>query len=237
MAANREEARRMFDAIAPTYDVLNRVLSFGVDALWRRRLIRTLQPLAGQRILDVACGTGDLLIGLSQEMPGSLVGLDLAPEMLQIAARRLRKAGVDGSLVRGAAECLPFASASFDVVSVAFGIRNFEDLSAGLREMHRVLRPGGQLRILEFSRPRRGLWGSLFTWYFVAVVPKIGRWISGHPEAYTYLPTSVAAFHDSDSLDQILRTAGLKVSASIPLTGGIATLTVAERPPSVLMAS
>lgn len=220
----------MFDAIAPTYDLLNRLLSFGIDAVWRRRLIRSLGTIGGRRVVDVACGTGDLLLGIARAGPGALVGVDLSFEMLRRAGRRLRERDVTALLTAGAAESLPLASGAFDVVTVAFGIRNFEDLERALREMRRVLRPGGQLRILEFSRPRSGPWGSLFTWYFISVLPKVGRWISGHPEAYSYLPASVASFHDAASLATILRNAGLTVIAMQPFTGGIATLTLAERP-------
>lgn len=220
----------MFDAIAPTYDLLNRLLSFGVDAIWRRRLIRSLGVIRGRRVLDVACGTGDLLLGLAQYRPQMLVGVDLSFEMLRKATLRLRPRNVPAFLTSGAAEALPFTGGSFDVVTVAFGIRNFEDLGSALREMRRVLRPGGQLRILEFSRPRSGLWGSLFTWYFVSVLPKVGRWISGHPAAYSYLPESVASFHDAASLSTLMLDAGLTVIGAQPFTGGIATLTLAARP-------
>jgi demethylmenaquinone methyltransferase/2-methoxy-6-polyprenyl-1,4-benzoquinol methylase len=224
----------MFDAIAPTYDLLNSILSGGVDAWWRRRLVRSLGPLTDLDVLDVACGTGDLLLGLSGQRPAQLVGLDLAPAMLRIAGQRLERAGVRARLVNGAAEELPFAAESFDVVTVAFGIRNFEDLPQGLREMRRVLRPGGRARILEFSRPRPGIWGALFTWYFTTVLPAVGRWISGHPDAYRYLPDSVAAFPDAPALAAVLHEAGFTVTRSVPLAGGIATLTLAERPSIVL---
>jgi demethylmenaquinone methyltransferase/2-methoxy-6-polyprenyl-1,4-benzoquinol methylase len=220
----------MFDAIAPTYDLLNRLLSFGVDASWRRRLIRSLGDVGGRRVLDVACGTGDLLLGIARAGPGALVGVDLSFEMLRRADHRLRERGITALLTTGAAEALPLAGGIFDVVTVAFGIRNFEDLEKALREMRRVLRPGGQLRILEFSRPPSGPWGSLFTWYFISVLPKVGRWISGHPVAYSYLPASVASFHDAASLATLVRNAGMTDIEVRPFTGGIATLVLASRP-------
>lgn len=218
----------MFDAIAPTYDLLNTVLSFGVDGWWRRRLVRSLGPIDGREILDVACGTGDLLILLARRRPARLVGLDLAPEMLRRAEQRMTHAGVSAVLVTGAAEELPFVDRSFDIVTAAFGIRNFEELSRGLSEMRRVLRPGGSLRILEFSRTGRGTWGWLFRWYFMFVLPSIGRWVSGHNEAYRYLPDSVETFPDAETLSSLLRTAGFSGVRSTPMSGGIATLTIAE---------
>jgi demethylmenaquinone methyltransferase/2-methoxy-6-polyprenyl-1,4-benzoquinol methylase len=220
----------MFDAIAPTYDLLNRLLSFGVDASWRRRLIRSLGGIGGRRVLDVACGTGDLLIGFAGSGPGLLVGVDLSFEMLRTAGRRMRQRGIDALLTTGAAEALPLASGMFDIVTVAFGIRNFEDVARALREMRRVLRPGGQMRILEFSRPPSGPWGALFRWYFFSILPKVGRWISGHPVAYSYLPASVASFHDADTLATLVQDAGMTVIEARRFTGGIATLWLAERP-------
>ncbi len=225
----RDEVRRMFDAIAPTYDLLNGVLSLGIDSFWRKRLLRSLGPLGGQRVLDIACGTGDVMIGLAGKHPQLLVGLDVSHEMLRRANIRLSRTTAPSQLVAGVAEALPFSDEAFDLVTVAFGIRNFEDLASGLREMRRVLRPSGSLRILEFSRPQPGLWGWLFRMYFTNVLPRIGRWISGHPEAYRYLPESVATFPDARTLDAFVRAAGFTASRSTPLSGGIVTLTEAER--------
>jgi demethylmenaquinone methyltransferase/2-methoxy-6-polyprenyl-1,4-benzoquinol methylase len=219
----------MFDAIAPTYDLLNGVLSFGIDRLWRRRLIRTLGDVHGSRILDVACGTGDLLAGFSGRGVAALAGVDVATAMLRRASRRMAQSPVPCLLVVGAAEALPFRDGTFDIATVAFGFRNFEDPLTGLRELYRILKPAGRLRILEFSEPPPGLWGLLYRWYFRTLLPRIGAWVSGHPTAYSYLPDSVRAFPSGTAVLDMLSQAGFDRSSRSLLSGGIATIYATEK--------
>ncbi len=214
----------MFDVIAPTYDLLNRALSFGIDTFWRKRLMRTLGPLEGRRTLDVACGSGDLILSCRDAGAALTVGADVSVGMLHQARNRLRSANPNHALVAAAAEVLPFRDGAFDVVTVAFGLRNFEEPLTGLREMLRVLSPGGQFRILEFSEPSPGVWGSLFRWYFRAVLPRIGALVSGHSEAYQYLYDSVQAFPSGRALVALVEKAGFTHATFDPLSGGIAIL-------------
>ena len=186
----------MFDSISGRYDLLNRVLSLGIDIQWRRRVLRHLRPFKPRRILDVATGTGDLAIGLMKLNPDSVVGLDLSPGMLAQADVKVRRKGLGAQiqLMEGDSEQLPFARDHFDAVTVAFGVRNFENLEKGLAEMARVLKSGGQIAILEFSRSRAPLVAPLFKLYFHHILPALGRWVSRDTSAYTYLPASVEAF-------------------------------------------
>lgn len=234
LAVKRDEVQRMFDAIAPTYDLLNGVLSLGIDRLWRRRLIRSLDNIRGCRILDVACGSGDLLVAFSGQGVRSLAGADVATAMLRRAASRMAQYDVPCLLVAGAAENLPFRDGTFDVAAVAFGVRNFEEPLAGLQELHRVLRPGGQLRILEFSEPAPGLWGTMYRWYFRMVLPRIGAWVSGHPAAYFYLPDSVQAFPNGRAVLDMLTLVGFGRTSRSSLSGGVATLYAAEKKPNAV---
>lgn len=229
LAVKRDEVQRMFDAIAPTYDLLNGVLSLGIDRLWRRRLIRSLDDIRGCRILDVACGSGDLLVAFSARGVRSLAGADVATAMLRRAAARMAHSDVPCLLVAGAAENLPFRDMTFDVATVAFGVRNFEEPLAGLQELHRVLGPGGRLRILEFSEPPPGLWGAMYRWYFRRVLPRIGAWISGHPAAYFYLPDSVRAFPHGRAVIDMLTRVGFVHTSRSPLSGGVVTLYEAQK--------
>jgi demethylmenaquinone methyltransferase/2-methoxy-6-polyprenyl-1,4-benzoquinol methylase len=224
----------MFDAIAPTYDLLNGVLSFGIDRLWRRRLIRSLGEIRGCRILDVACGSGDLLVAFSSQQVRTMAGADIAVAMLGRAASRMAQSSVPCLLVAGAAEALPFQDATFDIATVAFGFRNFEDPAAGLRELYRVLRRGGRLRILEFSEPPPGLWGTMYRWYFRNILPRIGAWVSGHPAAYSYLPDSVRAFPSGPAVLDLLDRVGFKNRSCSPMSGGIATLYAASKEPDLV---
>ena len=229
LAVKRDEVQRMFDAIAPTYDLLNGVLSFGIDRLWRRRLIRSLGGIHGCRILDVACGSGDLLVAFSRHGVRSMAGADIATAMLRRASTRMPQSSVPCLLVAGAAEELPFRDGTFDIATVAFGFRNFEDPLAGLQELHRVLRHGGRLRILEFSEPPPGMWGTVFRWYFRRVLPRIGAWVSGHPAAYSYLPDSVRTFPSVPAVLDMLTRVGFVHTSRSPLSGGVATLYAAEK--------
>lgn len=223
------DVARMFGAIAPTYDRLNHLLSLHVDRLWRRRAVKSLAARPGSCVVDVCTGTGDLALALLRRVDLKLVGVDFSLPMLQKAGakrggRRLRR-------VQGDALDLPLRTGAVDGAMVAFGVRNFQDLDRGLKELARVLRPGGRLVILEFSVPRGRIFAPLFRFYFVRVLPWVGRWVSGVEGPYGYLPASVGLFPTHDAFRERLEEAGFSVESQSPLTGGIATLHVAVRNP------
>ncbi|MCU0303361.1 MAG: ubiquinone/menaquinone biosynthesis methyltransferase [Thermoanaerobaculales bacterium] len=215
------EIRGMFGRIAHRYDLLNRVLSLGRDVGWRREIARRVAELGPRRVLDVCAGTGDVALGLA---PGpTVVGADFSLPMLARArGKAIRRRRAIG-LTAADALLLPFADESVDVVTVAFGVRNFEDLERGLAELVRVLAPGGTLLVLEFSRPAGPL-GPLLGWWARAVPPTVGRILSGDREAYAYLPASVGSFADARTMCGILHGLGLGEVEARPLTGGVCTL-------------
>jgi demethylmenaquinone methyltransferase/2-methoxy-6-polyprenyl-1,4-benzoquinol methylase len=219
----------MFDRIAPRYDLLNRVLSAGIDVRWRRRCI---DAVAGaSRALDVCSGTADLLIEFVRREPGRTgLGLDLSTAMLERGAAKLRARRLDGRarLAAGDAERLPVPSGAFDAVTVAFGIRNVGDPAAALAEMARALRPGGRAAILEFSMPG-GTLGGAYRLYFTRVLPRIGGWVSGDGGAYAYLPASVARFASPADFGALMTAAGFERVRWERLTGGIAHLYIGEK--------
>ncbi|MBK5254960.1 MAG: ubiquinone/menaquinone biosynthesis methyltransferase [Vicinamibacteria bacterium] len=215
----------MFDAIAPRYDILNRVLSARVDVAWRRKAVVALEVRPGDCVLDLATGTGDLL--LEELSAGALrsVGADLSFGMLQRVRPKFARAGrADPRVCQGDAERLPFGDGSFDGASIAFGIRNVSDRAQGLREMRRVVKPGGRVVVLEFHETT-GLIGAIFRLYFHHILPKIGALVSSR-EAYSYLPRSVANFETPEAFGALMRGAGLREVNSGPLTFGIAWLHV-----------
>jgi len=206
-----EGVRRMFDRIAPVYDVMNRVMTAGLDRKWRRLTVEAVvQP--GFRVLDACCGTGDLAIAAERE-GGIVTGLDFSPEML---ARARRKSDTI-DWVEGDALALPFPDGTFDAATVGFGVRNVADLEAGLRELRRVLRPGGRLAILEITQPR-GLLKPFFSLWFDRIVPLLGKVLPGG-SAYTYLPASVKRFPDAEALADLMQTHGF-VDVRFRLLGG-----------------
>lgn len=222
-----EAVEAMFDDVAPRYDLLNRVLSVGIDQYWRLRAVRLLQDEQPTRVLDVATGTADLAIKVQETLrPRETIGVDLSDEMLERGREKVERRGLSTriSLRRADAMSLPFADGTFDAVVVAFGVRNFEDLDAGLTEMRRVLRPGGSLVVLEFSRPRSFPIKQLYSFYSRHILPRIGGAISPNKGAYEYLPTSVAAFPDGSDFLQHMTAAGFEDLEWIPLTFGIASL-------------
>jgi demethylmenaquinone methyltransferase / 2-methoxy-6-polyprenyl-1,4-benzoquinol methylase len=230
--------RRMFADISPRYDLLNHVLSLNRDRAWRRRTVRELGLAPGSRVLDVCTGTGDLAIELARcpavRAGGAVVGADFTPEMLRIGERKLRRLRLDHvTLVAADTLHLPFADGTFDAVTVAFGIRNVCDLSGALREMLRVLRPGGQAAILEFAPPRGDWLRRAFEVYFRRVLPRIGALVSGSRagrEAYEYLPRSVGTFPPPEELSRLLEECGFVAVRCVRLTLGVAVLHVARRP-------
>lgn len=207
----KEEVQAMFDHIAPRYDLLNHILSMGIDRIWRRRTVREIRALAPRRILDIATGTGDLALALARRIGDSTVtGLDLSEQMLVAARRKVEEAGLGHriDLIRGDAEHLPFDTASFDAATVAFGVRNFGDLDAGLGEIARVVRPGGGVAILEFSRPDPRLFRALYEWYGAHILPRIGGALSHDRRAYDYLPASVREFPAPAQFVERMQAAG-----------------------------
>jgi demethylmenaquinone methyltransferase / 2-methoxy-6-polyprenyl-1,4-benzoquinol methylase len=224
--------RSLFDKIAPHYDFLNHFLSVGFDIRWRRRAIRLLGEYKPKSILDIATGTGDLAIEASRLGANTICGVDLSPGMLKLAQEKILQNGLKAviSVEEGSAEHLRFQDNTFDAVMVAFGIRNFSDLDLGLKEMLRVIRPGGAAVILEFSKPRRAPFKQLYAFYFARILPRLGGMISKSPEAYQYLPSTVQTFPDGERLLDMLHAIGYVKSRHYPLTMGIATIYVAEKP-------
>ena len=225
----REHVEAMFDEIAPRYDLLNRVLSFGIDRGWRRRAVALLADALDARpeqILDVATGTADLAIEALSLHPDRVVGVDLSAGMLDGGRRKLHRRGLGDriTLVQGDAADLPFDADAFDGALAAFGVRNFEDLEAGLAGIRRVLRPGAPLVVLEFSHPTAFPIKQGYEVYSRHVLPRVGRAVSGSSEAYEYLPESVAAFPDGEDFLAVMRAAGFTQALAQTLTWGIASL-------------
>jgi demethylmenaquinone methyltransferase / 2-methoxy-6-polyprenyl-1,4-benzoquinol methylase len=219
----------MFDRIAARYDAMNRVLSLGLDRGWRRRTVRALQLGERPRVLDLATGTGDLAIDIARMHPGAhVIGLDPSPRMLAVAEAKLVRRGLADrvTLVRGDAQQLPYANCEMDAATIAFGIRNVPDRPAALREMARVVRPGGRIAVLELGEPERGLLARFARFHCRHVVPRLGALLSGARE-YRYLQRSVAAFPPAAEFAQTMERAGLHVIATVPLTFGVCTLYVA----------
>lgn len=230
-ATKKETVRRMFDDISGKYDFLNHFFSFGIDHLWRKKLVRLLAPSKPLSILDVACGTGDLALSLARLRPQRIVGIDISEKMLEIGRQKISRKGQEPviRLQQGDAEHIPFPDNTFDAVTVAFGVRNFDDLGLGLSEMRRVLRPGGYMLILEFSHPTAFPMKQLYGFYSHAIIPAVGRLISGSSTAYTYLPQSVDAFPSGKDFLEILDQRGLVLVKQISLTGGIASVYTGEK--------
>ncbi|MCQ9636181.1 bifunctional demethylmenaquinone methyltransferase/2-methoxy-6-polyprenyl-1,4-benzoquinol methylase UbiE [Chryseobacterium sp. WG14] len=215
----------MFDNIAPKYDLLNRVLSMKIDVLWRNKLVKWMKNDTPQEVLDVATGTGDLAITIEKGTGSKVVGLDLSQQMLNVGVIKIKKLKLDGkiSMQKGDAENLPFEDNRFDAVSVAFGVRNFENLTKGLAELRRVVKDNKSVYILEFSKVE-GLMGPLYMFYFKNILPAIGRMVSKDNRAYTYLPDSVNAFPFGEKMKQILLDTGFKKVEYKKLSLGIATI-------------
>ena len=217
----------MFDSISRHYDRLNHLLSLGTDRRWRRRAVNLIgshiRPLT---ILDVATGTGDLAIASLKLGPRKVTGIDISGKMLEEGRRKISRMGLGEriELLRGDSQSMQFSDGTFDVAMSAFGVRNFEDTVAGLREMHRVLRPGGMLMVLEFSRPSRFPLKQIYGLYFRRVLPRIGRKVSGDPGAYSYLPESVMSFPDNERFLELMVRAGFTEVEQTRLTGGIASI-------------
>ena len=229
-----ERIRRMFGAIAPTYDLLNHVLSLNTDRYWRWRTTRLVAPSGDGPILDLCTGTGDLAFAYFKAAKGRVpvTGADFCAEMLELARAKAAKKRLAGKItfVQADAQDLPFTSNQFQVVCVAFGLRNVTNTDKGIAEMVRVAAPGGRIAILEFSKPRGSMFGKLYQWYFKYLLPRVGQAISrSRDNAYHYLPQSVQEFPDGEALAEKLRGHGLTEVKYYPFTFGIATLYVGTK--------
>ena len=225
-SSKKEEVAEMFDNISKRYDFLNHFLSLGIDRIWRKKAIRILKKSQPKIILDIATGTGDFAIAALKLKPTKVIGLDLSAGMLEVGRQKMKKKKVDHivEMIQGDSEKLPFDSNYFDAFTVGFGVRNFENLEAGLAEMLRVLKPGATGVILEFSKPKRFPVKQFFAFYSKYIIPKIGRSISKDKAAYSYLPESVAAFPEGQDFMDIMKKVGYTNIQAKPVSGGIATI-------------
>ncbi len=224
--SKKEEVAEMFNNISHRYDFLNHFLSMGIDKLWRKKAVKKLQQLAPKKILDIATGTGDFAISLLRLKPDEIVGLDISKGMLEVGIEKMKAKKID-HIIRmqlGDSENLPFEDAYFDALTVAFGVRNFENLEKGLAEMLRVVRPGGKIVILEFSKPKKFPIKQVFGFYSKNIIPFLGKRISKDEKAYAYLPESVAAFPEGEAFLTILKSLGYQEVNQELVSGGIATI-------------
>ena len=222
----------MFDSIAPRYDLLNRVLSAGLDQQWRRRAVRELDLGVGARVLDLCTGTADLALATTrQHADASVVGVDFSGAMLQVGLAKVRHAKLDGRvrLICADATHIPLTSASCDAATIGFGIRNVAEPERALAELSRVVRPGGRLTILEFGQPRVPGIRTLYSWYFRYLLPAVGKLVSHHQSAYSYLPASVGTFPPPAEFAKTIESFGFGTVSAVPLTFGIVYLYVAVR--------
>ncbi len=230
-AGKKQQVARMFNSISGNYDFLNHFLSLGIDIRWRKKAIKLLAESKPKLILDVATGTGDFAIETLKLNPDKVIGVDISEGMLDVGRKKMKERGfaekIDMRL--GDSENLPFEENKFDAVIVAFGVRNFENLEKGLVEMMRVLKPGGRMVVLEFSKPAAFPFKQIYNFYFNFILPKIGRMISRDSAAYTYLPESVQAFPDGDDFIKILNRIGFNQTSCQPLTFGISSLYIGTK--------
>lgn len=227
----KDQVAAMFNDIAGRYDFLNHTLSLGIDHIWRKKAINTLRSVNPQVILDVATGTGDLAIEAARLKPRKIIGLDIAEQMLAVGRRKLVDKKLESliSFETGDSAALRFEADSFDALTCAYGVRNFEHLEKGLCEMYRVLKPGGRLAILEFSHPKKAPVKQLYQFYFKYILPGLGKMVSKNQNAYSYLPESVRHFPEGKAFTLLLDKAGFKNTNARPLTFGITTLYTADK--------
>ncbi|MFC7525825.1 bifunctional demethylmenaquinone methyltransferase/2-methoxy-6-polyprenyl-1,4-benzoquinol methylase UbiE [Parapedobacter sp. GCM10030251] len=228
----KQQVADMFDNISGTYDFLNHFLSLGIDIIWRKKAIHTLKTAQPQFLLDVATGTGDFALeALRILRPQKIIGVDISQGMLDVAKEKIAKKGLGDrfEVALGDSENLPFATGTFDAVTVGFGVRNFENLERGLADICRVLKPGGRAVILEFSKPKGFPVKQLYHFYFNHVTPRIGKLFSKDDRAYRYLPESVAQFPDGRRFTDILRQVGFSQTEYRPQTFGICTLYIGTK--------
>jgi demethylmenaquinone methyltransferase/2-methoxy-6-polyprenyl-1,4-benzoquinol methylase len=229
--SKKEQVAQMFDNIAFRYDFLNGLLSFGIHKGWRRKCVNKLRTLQPKQILDVATGTADFAIECAKLKPQKITGIDISEGMMQFGREKLKKLHLDHliELQQGDAETVEFPDNSFDAIVVGFGVRNFEHLEKGLKNLSRILKPEGSLIILEFAYPRTFPIKKLYTFYFSFVTPFIGKLFSKDKRAYSYLPESVKAFPDNEKLVDILKNCGFKNSSFRSLSFGVAAIYEAKK--------
>ena len=226
--SKKQQVATMFNNVAGTYDFLNHFFSVGIDKLWRRKLVNLIGINRPKLILDVATGIADLAIAETRLQPDKIIGVDISEKMLDVGREKIKKYP-NIELQTGDSENLQFPENTFDAVSVSFGVRNFENVPAGLSEMRRVLKPKGKVFILEFSKPSNWLVQKLYYFYFCNVLPFVGKLISKDARAYTYLPESVRLFPDGQKFVELLQQAGYKNIECKPLTFGISTIYIGEK--------
>ena len=227
-----KQVEQMFDSIAPAYDFMNRAMTLGIDRWWRRVAVKMVKRTTPHRILDVATGTGDFAIDLYRKIkPEQVVGIDLSQGMLDVASKKIEKYGLNDAITVQQGDCLalPFEDASFDAVTVAFGVRNFEHLLQGYQQMHRVLKPGGMLCVIELSTPRNRMVRWFYDLYTLHIIPWFGALKSHDKSAYRYLPQSIAAVPQGDDMLQLMRNAGLKDATFKRLALGVCTIYTAVK--------
>ena len=225
--SKKEQVGKMFDNIAPYYDFLNRLLTLRIDVLWRRSAIKMIKDRNAKQIIDIATGTADLTVEINKQLnPDQIIGMDLSHEMLEVGRKKIAKKGLDNliRLDQGDSENLQYADNSFDVATAAFGVRNFENLKAGLTEINRVLKKNGQIVVLEFSRPTIFPFKQLFNLYFKYILPLIGKVTSKDPKAYQYLYESVQAFPDGEDFLDVLKESGFNSNQCKKLSLGICSI-------------
>jgi demethylmenaquinone methyltransferase/2-methoxy-6-polyprenyl-1,4-benzoquinol methylase len=229
--SKKEQVENMFDGIAHNYDFLNRLLSFRIDVLWRNSVIKILKPYKPSLILDVATGTADLAIALQKLQPSMVTGIDISAGMLEVGQKKIEEKQLTKTITlqKADSENLPFDDNTFDAVTVAFGVRNFQNLEKGLEEIRRVLKPGGQFVILEFSKVKIFPLKQLYHVYFRYITPWVGRIFSKSSNAYTYLPNSVAVFPEGDEMCVILHKTGFKHPLCKNVSFGIASIYHSEK--------
>ena len=227
-----KQVEQMFDNIAPAYDKLNHILSFNIDKIWRNKAIKWLKKFKPQTIMDVATGTGDFaMLAYKKIKPEKLTGIDISEGMMNVGRQKVKKAGFEKHIhfEKEDCLCLSYPDNSFDAITVAFGIRNFESLDQGLAEMRRVLKPGGHLVILELTTPDKAPMKQLFRFYSQTVIPTIGKIVSSDNSAYTYLPSTIKAFPQGEIMQEIMLKAGLSEVRFKRLTFGICTMYTASK--------
>jgi demethylmenaquinone methyltransferase/2-methoxy-6-polyprenyl-1,4-benzoquinol methylase len=230
--SKKRQVEDMFNRISYRYDLLNHLFSFNIDKLWRRNAINRLAEFNPSSVIDIATGTADFAIAASRLNPEKITGIDLSERMLEIGRRKVEKRGLSHliTLIKADSEELPFEDKLFDAAIVGFGVRNFENLERGLREILRVLNPGGVFLVLEFSHPHNKLFRMLYSFYFFRMLPFVGKMLSNDNSAYSYLPESVAEFPERERFMEILSKAGYVNCSCYPLTFGIASVYLSQKP-------
>jgi len=224
--SKKEQVAQMFDNISERYDFLNHILSLNIDKSWRKKVVKKIAQANAKRVLDVATGTADLAIALTKAHPDEVVGIDISNGMLDVGRQKIKKKDLTHiiSLEQADSENLPFGNDVFDAVTVAFGVRNFENLEKGLAEIKRVLKPGGKLLVLEFSQPAAFPFKQVYRFYFKNILPGLGKMVSKDASAYTYLPASVDAFPYGQDFNDILHKVGYSKAEFQPVTFGVASI-------------